>query len=213
MDETYCEEEGPLKPLWMISVVLLIIAPAFSRADENAGAPGPDLSSRVRSLVAQLGDPRYQIREAAQRELSEMKEEVMPILEAIPVPSDLEIQWRLNLVRWQLKWRRSGSSSIQGTRWFISFPNGDTNLKPHVIQFQANGKFLDPKSSKTPDDETWEYAQGMIRFHYNNKFSTYVGKRISTEKMAGTAHNVKGKSWTWELTLVVDDRSVMPQAD
>jgi hypothetical protein len=99
--------------------------------------------------------------------------------------------------------------SLVGTRWFIE-DTSETDTHNKTIEFLENGNvrlFNDPgdrSPDDTPDNDMWEPTthDGVIRFHFNNKYVTYEGRRIDNRTIVGESRNVKGQSWTWRATLV-----------
>ena len=77
-----------------------------------------------------------------------------------------------------------------------------------VIEFMEDGTFRTvDKPQPTPDDETWDEPQfhpkgDLVRFHFNDKHSTYKGHRVDQKTIIGRSENIKGVTWTWRATLV-----------
>lgn len=183
-------------PTFFIAVIGIPCPVAFS---EDGPSTPSKFVDRVNHLVAHLGHPQYEQREQAHRKLLELGEDVLPVLEKLDQPGDLEVRWRLRSVI--KKFRRD---PLVGTQWRIE-ATSKANVRSKTIEFLPDGKFRVVQGARsTPDDETWEpeSEQGIIRFHFNNKYATYEGRRVDNRTMIGESHNIKGKTWTWRATLV-----------
>jgi hypothetical protein len=100
--------------------------------------------------------------------------------------------------------KRFRRDPLVGTQWHIEYTS-KVSVKNKTIEFLENGTFRyvgSPQS--TPENETWESetVDGIIRFYFNNKYSTYEGRRTDNRTMIGKSQNIKGKSWTWRATMV-----------
>lgn len=154
---------------------------------------------RVAGLVTLLGHDEYQVRERAHTELLSLGKDALPVLQNLGEPADFEARWRLRSVI--KKFRRD---PLIGTQWALEYTS-KVNVRNKTIEFLQGGKFRVVKGvQSTPDDETWEPADqdGVIRFYFNNKYSTYEGRRVDNRTMIGKSHNIKGKTWTWRATMV-----------
>ncbi|GEM_PF-3061219 len=87
-----------MKPIALACAALLACAPAVFAADDNPPeAPKEDapLAERIRTLISMLIDPNANLRKAAERQLIDIGEPVVPILTDIMSKSgDLGIQAR-----------------------------------------------------------------------------------------------------------------------
>lgn len=92
---------------------------------------------------------------------------------------------------------------LAGTTWEGETTNGYffTNST-----FLADGTF---KYSYTSDvnnvtdmtNATWTQEGKQVKIEFNNHFADYTGT-LEGDLLSGTASNVKGNSWTWELRRV-----------
>lgn len=181
--------------------LILAFVSLFSQTTWSEEAPESprDLNDQVADLVARLGHEQYELREQAHLELLKFGEEVLPVLENLGEPEDLEVRWRIRSV---IKTFRR--DPLVGTHWFIEYTS-KVNVKNKTIEFLENGTFRYVGSPQTtPENETWdaETDDGVIRFYFNNKYSTYEGRRVDNRTMVGESKNVKGKTWTWRATMV-----------
>jgi hypothetical protein len=86
-----------MKPIALTLAALLAFAPAVFAADTPPEAPknDPQLTERIRTLIAMLVDPNANLRKVAERQLVDIGEPVIPILTDIMSKSaDLGIQTR-----------------------------------------------------------------------------------------------------------------------
>lgn len=181
-------------------VLLTALAPlaVAERGDQKTG----NLDLKIASLVEQLGSDRFQERAEAQRELLEMDKEILPILERIDEPEDLEARIRFRKI---LNWMRT--LPLLGTRWKVEHTS-DVGVQDMVIEFMEDGMFRTvDKAQPTPENETWDeplfHPSGdLIRFHFNDKYSTYEGHRVDQKTIVGSSENIKGVTWTWRATLI-----------
>ncbi len=185
-------------PVPHLFVALLCVSCQIACSDENGESPR-ELEDQVAGLIQQLGHEQYELREQAHLELLDLGEDVLPVLENLSQPNDLEVRWRIRSVI-----KRFRRDPLVGTQWYIEYTS-KVSVKNKTIEFLENGTFRyvgSPQS--TPENETWdpETDDGVIRFYFNNKYSTYEGRRTDNRTMVGKSQNIKGKSWTWRATLV-----------
>jgi hypothetical protein len=185
---------------------LLMAACASGQTDEAAPAQVP--LDDVRALVGQLGSDQFHLREQAQAKLLDLGEGLLPLLEQLDPPTDNEVKWRLHFVRRHLEQlrRRREAGPMVGTRWHVTFSDevkATHSLREKTLTFNDDFTFsyAGPNDNR---DETWEPvdADGVFRFHYNEKYATYEGRFVDGDTMQGTAHNKNGRSWTWTAKRV-----------
>jgi hypothetical protein len=185
-------------PFPHLFAALLCVSCQIACSDEN-GESLNELEDQVAILVNRLGHEQYELREQAHQELLDLGEDILPVLENISQPADLEVRWRIRSV---IKTFRR--DPLVGTQWYIEYTS-KVSVKNKTIEFLENGTFRYVGSAQsTPENETWdpETEDGVIRFYFNNKYSTYEGRRTDNRTMVGKSQNIKGKSWTWRATLV-----------
>jgi len=87
--------------------------------------------------------------------------------------------------------------SLVGTKWHYVDDDWE-----YDIEFRTGGKLHSTHSNdKTPDNDTWEQQGMIVRFYFNNGFSTYEGKLSGDRLMFGTAKSSHG-SWNWKATRI-----------
>ncbi len=91
---------------------------------------------------------------------------------------------------------------LSGTTWEGETSNG---YYFYNSTFMADGTFkYSYKGENTVTDltnATWIQEGKTVKIEFNNHFADYTGT-LEGEILRGTATNVKGNSWTWELRLV-----------
>ncbi len=88
--------------LAMAATVLLFTGTGVLAAEPGQGPPQPAWEKQIRSLIEQLGHDDFQRREAAQRALLREGPKILPVLDKLAPPADLEIQVRIRRIRYQL---------------------------------------------------------------------------------------------------------------
>lgn len=186
------------------SVAVLLLMSAQRAHSENSPGESGELKSGVVELVQQLGDDQYQVRQRAEKMLLAKGKEILPLLEKLGEPGDPEagIRYRRVLNSFRIH-------PLQGTKWFVVHTS-KVSVKDMTIEFVEGGKFrcLD-SPQQSPENETWDEPEAhpdgeIIRFHFNDKYSTYQGHRVDSRTIVGTSKNIKGVTWTWRATLVDD---------
>jgi hypothetical protein len=93
----------------------------------------------------------------------------------------------------------SNAPSIAGTKWIGKESDGEAL----TCEFQRGGTldYTDPDASqRTYRNGTWRQDGASVYMETNHKYAEYRGQ-IAGTLMSGTAKNIKGKSWTWKLSL------------
>jgi len=88
------------------------------------------------------------------------------------------------------------STDLTDTRW--TYKDDDMTYE---ITFKKNGvlKTTHP-NDVTPNNDTWEQSGDNVTFWYNDKYSTYKGKR-NGNTITGTGKNTN-ESWKFTMTLI-----------
>ncbi len=93
---------------------------------------------------------------------------------------------------------QTDGNALTGTRWHYMDDQWEYDMS-----FMPNGVLhTTHPNDKTPNNDTWEQNDTVVKFHFNNKFSNYEGKLSGQNLMSGTATNVKSKSWNWKATRI-----------
>jgi hypothetical protein len=89
----------------------------------------------------------------------------------------------------------SGSYSLTNTKW-VYIDNDWT----YDVYFKKGGKLLTTHpNDHTKGNDSWEQNSTVIKFYYNDKFSSYSGTLIGKDTIIGTAQN---QTKTWEFKLI-----------
>ena len=176
---------------------------AESQSDRNAKTKKETQSPKkisidktlLNELINRLGSRDFAIRASAHKKILELGEGVLPIVSTIET-DDIEVKWRLRDIQKSLT-----IDPLTGTVWRLTtkpVPGGKINLGPQTISFLADNLFESNKTGNSAKEEWEPNLEGRkVRFHFNNKYATYEGIRISPNKMQGSATNIKGKKWLW----------------
>ncbi len=84
-------------------------------------------------------------------------------------------------------------ASIAGTSWNAIETIGFTD----VFDFLSDGRLHYTCDGKDYINGTWKQDGDTVYIEMNNKFTEYNGLITGTH-IEGTAHNVRGKNWTWK---------------
>ena len=149
------------KTIFLVAACLILPSGTGVHAD-----PGHDaVIARAARLVEQLGDDDFDIREAASRELVEIGEPALAVLQsAAATNSDLEVRWRAGqaiqvvtahlravaaekeLTRWQGEWIADDGQwvAIAGNQWESGSPTfGPVEGKLKVVEIREKMALVD----------------------------------------------------------------------
>lgn len=90
------------RPAWRHLILWSLILGAWSRTPGMAAAPA-DLPARVQALVRQLNAPDLSVRQTAERDLTELGPEVLPLLPPLTPQIPAEVRERLTRIRGALE--------------------------------------------------------------------------------------------------------------
>lgn len=94
-------------------------------------------------------------------------------------------------------WQKEKKIDLVGSVWKY-YSNGEYN--GYSVQFLADGKLLTGHPADvTPYNDGWEQKGKKVKLWFNDHFSDYSGKVISSSLIRGKAVNILKKSWAWEL--------------
>lgn len=89
---------------------------------------------------------------------------------------------------------RNDVPELEGTTWVFTSKD-----KTYTVTFEKNGKLSSTHpNDNTPNNDTWVQDGMVLRFYFNNKYSTYTGKFVKANLIKGTATSKAGK-WTWNI--------------
>ena len=94
-----------------------------------------------------------------------------------------------------------GFQSVAGTEWNIMFTDPVIGENRNFnIKFMNNGILAhNHPNDITPDNDFWEQNADIIYMYFNDKYSTYIGRMLSNNLIQGTATNINGITWNFEL--------------
>lgn len=92
--------------------------------------------------------------------------------------------------------------TLADTVWFMNDLDVEDPVD-QVLTFHADGRMSTTNTrDTTPDNDRWQpAADGGIQFVFNGGFSTYTGRRVSPDRIEGTATNAKEHTWSFILCL------------
>lgn len=187
------------EPIFLVKPVSIIAVCFFLAAGANPlVAQGvPALSDKeIEARFDELGADEFKVRDSATRQLlsqgKTVLEKLQQLLEARGA-IDLETSWRLTRIMDKLE--------FESTCWQVTYPAGDTNLKPARITFEPDRQFTSSNSRHDPWKSHWTSRGGWIKFSYNNRTAVYTGEKVSEKVVEGTASN-GSKSWAFRLRRI-----------
>ena len=124
--------------LILLAAVLGVGAIVCGRTSVCRADDAPETSAKhVRELVEQLGDDAFSEREAAQRALIALGERIVPNLDKITAPTDPEVRYRLETVRYELiGFKRDITSHLERMEQIRSPKELATRLAGLIMRYQ-----------------------------------------------------------------------------
>lgn len=85
--------------------------------------------------------------------------------------------------------------SVTSTVWHYTDSDGDD----YRLIFREDGTFYRQGMENHDNDELWTRDNQRFEYSWNDRYSVYRGTFVSDSVIVGTAENVQGKTWKWEL--------------
>lgn len=103
---------------------------------------------------------------------------------------------------------QSSVIELEGTRWEY-YSNGEYN--GYAIQFGEGGLITTTHPlDVTPNNDRWVQQGKKVKFWFNDHYSDYQGKVISSSLIRGKAVNVQKQKWNWELRRISGEEKDSP---
>jgi hypothetical protein len=93
----------------------------------------------------------------------------------------------------------TGYGSIENTVWILKYEINGTKQN-YEVHFLGNNKFVyNEQNDISPDNDFWEQNGDNVIIRINDSYSVYTGRLISIDRIVGTAKNIQGVSWNFEI--------------
>jgi hypothetical protein len=154
------------------------------------------LEQHVRRLVEDLGDPSHRRRETAHKKLIDAGEKILPILDKLAPPQDLEVRVRLARIRERLT-RRDVVLAMDPKVEFVEDSKQQMPVLRGRFHLVQNGRVVEPRGNGPLILEQYEkLPDGRLLKRETWAFDADTLKKLAKRDAQGT-HFVLALPWSW----------------